>query len=208
VLAAAEAPESLGRMRTGPCSRSASRVATLWKRYANAAMTIFSASGPGGPENLPVSGAWNGRSEGAKLRLRASGAGRRRLASRRPRGACSSRVFGPGTTVWRSSAARRSASALAPAPRPSHKRIVVRTLGAGRAPRKESPRLAYNASRCRLRPPAHTKATWTPVVSSVGWPSSAAPSDQSSPICLLGRPSKAALSAYVELGNQTRALRQ
>ena len=54
-----------------------------------------SASGRGGRRTSQVPGAWNGRSEGAKLRLRASGAGRRRLASRRPRVACSSRVFGP-----------------------------------------------------------------------------------------------------------------
>jgi hypothetical protein len=72
--------------RTGARGRSASRVATLWKRYANASMTISSASGRGGRRTSQVPGAWNGRSEGAKLRLRASGAGRRRLASRRPKG--------------------------------------------------------------------------------------------------------------------------
>ena len=47
------------------------------------------------PEKLTSSRGVEPRSEGAKFPLRASGAGRRRLASRRPRVACSSRVFGP-----------------------------------------------------------------------------------------------------------------
>ena len=117
--------------RTGACGRSASRVATVWKRYASAVMTISSASGRGRPENLPSSRGVERKERGAKLRLRASGAGRGRLASRRPRVACSSRVFRPAPRC--DDRQRGARERPCPAPRPSHKadRRVRRVFGLG-----------------------------------------------------------------------------